>query len=88
MPNDHAQERPLWGSRVRAPLTRVALELSSSTDVDRPLAVHDIAVTRAHLHELERIGLLDADGRSKLDGALASVAAAIEDATFAWSEEH
>ena len=60
MPDEHAQDRPLWGSRVQAPLTPVAVELSSSTDVDRPLAVHDIAVTRAHLHELERLGLLDA----------------------------
>ena len=88
MPNEHASDRPLWGSRVRAPLTRVAVELSSSTDVDRPVAVHDIAVTRAHLHELERLGLLDAAGRTKLDEALASVAVAIQGDTFGWSEEH
>ena len=88
MPNEHAPDRPLWGSRVQAPLTPVALELSSSTDVDRPLAVHDIAVTRAHLHELERLGLLEADGRAKLDEALAAVSASIEGGTFAWSEEH
>ncbi|HSI99004.1 MAG TPA: argininosuccinate lyase [Patescibacteria group bacterium] len=88
MPNDHAQDRPLWGSRVQAPLTPVAQELSSSTDVDRPLAVHDIAATRAHLHELERLELLDAAGRAKLDEALAAVATAIADGSFAWSEEH
>jgi argininosuccinate lyase len=88
MPNEHAPERPLWGSRVQAPLTQVAVELSSSTDVDRPLAVHDIEATRAHLHELERLGLLDADGRTRLDDALATVAAAIEDGSFAWSDEH
>ena len=88
MPNEHAPDRPLWGSRVQAPLTPVALALSSSTDVDRPLAVHDISATRAHLHELERLGLLDANGRSKLDEALASVAASIEGGSFAWSDEH
>jgi argininosuccinate lyase len=88
MANDHAPDRPLWGSRVQAPLTPIALELSSSTDVDQPLAIHDIAATRAHLHELERLGLLDAKGRTELDGALASVAAAIEDGSFAWNEEH
>ncbi len=88
MPNDHAEGRPLWGSRVQAPLTAVGLELSSSTDVDRPLAVHDITVTRAHLHELERLGLLDTTGRATLDEALASVAAAIEGGGFTWSEEH
>lgn len=88
MTNEHAPDRPLWGSRVRAPLTPVALELSSSTEVDRPLAVHDIVATRAHLHELERLGLLDAAGRARLDDALATVAAAIESGSFAWSEEH
>jgi argininosuccinate lyase len=88
MPNDHAPQRPLWGSRVQAPLTPVALELSSSTDVDRPLATYDLDVTRAHLHELERLGLLDPDGRVKLDGALASVGAAIREGTFPWSEAH
>ena len=78
----------MWGSRVQAPLTPVALELSSTTEVDRQLAGHDIAVTRAHLHELERLELLDADGRETLDDALASVGTAIDDGTFAWSDEH
>lgn len=87
-PDVHAANRPLWGSRVQAPLTPTALELSISTDVDRPLAVHDIAATRAHLVELERIGLMDAGGRARLDDALATVAAQIEDGTFAWSAEH
>jgi len=80
--------RPLWGSRVRAPLTPVALELSSSTDVDRPLAPYDIRATRAHLLELERLGLLDADGRARLDAALAQLGEEIADGSFAWSEEH
>ena len=88
MPNDHAASRPLWGSRVQAPLTPTGLELSSSTDVDRPLAIHDVSATRAHLLELERIGLLDADGRQRLDDALATVAAQIAEGTFPWSEEH
>jgi argininosuccinate lyase len=80
--------RPLWGSRVQAPLTSTAIELSSSTDVDRPLAIYDVAATRAHLHELERLGLLDAAGRSRLDEALADVAAQLADGTFAWSDDH
>jgi argininosuccinate lyase len=88
MPNDHAPQRPLWGSRVQAPLTPTGLELSSSTDVDRPLAIHDLAATRAHLLELERLGLLDTDGRATLDEALGTVATQIADGTFPWSEEH
>ena len=88
MTNAEDAARPLWGSRVRAPLTTVAVELSSSTDVDRVLAPYDIAASRAHLHELERLALIDADGRTRLDEALAGVGDAIAAGTFAWSEQH
>lgn len=83
-----AIERPLWGSRVRAPLTAVAVELSSSVGVDVALARHDIAASRAHVDELLALGLLTADGRDRLDTALAGIAADIESGTFAWSEAH
>jgi argininosuccinate lyase len=87
---DHAlmasQERPLWGSRVRAPLSPAAARLSSSVDVDRALAPYDVAASRAHVAELHRLGLVDDAGRSKLDAALANVAAQIEDGTFEWDE--
>jgi argininosuccinate lyase len=78
----------MWGSRVRAPLTAVAVELLSSVDVDLPLAAHDIAASRAHVDELLALGLLSAEGRDRLDTALAGVAAEIESGTFAWSEAH
>ena len=79
-------ERPLWGSRVRAPLTAPAAALSSSTEVDRPLAAHDVAASRAHVGELHRLGLVDDDGKDRLDRALADVAAKLQDGTFAWEE--
>ncbi|HEX9609650.1 MAG TPA: argininosuccinate lyase [Candidatus Limnocylindria bacterium] len=81
-----AIERPLWGSRVRAPLTAVAVELSSSTHVDLPLAVHDIAASRAHIGELLALGLLTDEGHDRLDTALAGIGAEFETGTFAWSE--
>jgi argininosuccinate lyase len=81
-------ERPLWGSRVRTPLTDLALELSSSTAVDLPLALYDIAASRAHVVELHELGLLTDAGRAQLDAALAAIADAIEAGTFAWSEAH
>jgi argininosuccinate lyase len=79
-------DRPLWGSRVRAPLTAIAVELSSSTDVDRPLALHDIAASRVHVQELHALGLLTDAGLDRLDAALASIAGQIESGAFAWSE--
>ena len=57
-------------------------------DVDRPVAPYDVAATRAYLSELERLGLLDADGRATLDDALARIGSEIADGSFAWSEEH
>jgi argininosuccinate lyase len=78
--------RPLWGSRVQAPLTPIATELSSSTAVDRPLAAHDIAASRAHVAELHALGLITDAGSARLDEALATVAAQIADGTFAWDE--
>jgi argininosuccinate lyase len=83
-----AVERPLWGSRVRAPLTAVAVELSSSTDVDRPLAVHDVAASRAHIGELLALGLLTDEGHDRLDAVLTGMAADFEGGTFTWSDAH
>ena len=83
-----AVERPLWGSRVRAPLTAVALELSSSTEADRPLAAHDVAASRAHIAELLALGLITEDGHRRLDAVLGEVAAEFEAGTFAWSEAY
>jgi len=82
-----ALDRPLWGSRVRAPLTAVAVEISSSTDVDLPLAMHDIAASRAHIGELHALGLMTRDGQDRLDAALADVAAEIAAGTFPWSDD-
>jgi argininosuccinate lyase len=81
-------DRPLWGSRVRAPLAPAAARLSASIEVDRPLAVHDIAASRAHVAELHALGLLADDGRDRLDAALASVGESIEAGTFEWNEAH
>jgi argininosuccinate lyase len=83
-----SRHRPLWGSRVRAPLGAVAAELSSSISIDRPLAAHDIAASRAHLDELRALGLLTDEGRDRLDAALETIAGQVEDGTFAWDEAH
>jgi argininosuccinate lyase len=88
MPEPSSTRRPLWGSRVHAPLTETGGRLSSTTDVDRPLASHDVAATRAHLHELERLGLIDADGHARLAAVLERIGAELAQGTFPWSEEH
>jgi argininosuccinate lyase len=79
--------RPLWGSRVQAPLAPAGVELSSSTRIDAPLAPHDVAASLVHVDELHRIGLIDGEGRERLVTALARIGAELESGTFAWSEE-
>ncbi len=81
-----ASNRPLWGSRVRAPLSPAAARLSSSIDIDRVLAPYDIAASRAHVAELHRLGLVDEEGRDRLDDALAHVASRIHEGGFEWDE--
>ena len=79
-------QRPLWGSRVREPLSELALTLSSSTDVDRPLASYDVLASRAHVDQLARLGLIDAEGRARLDTVLGAIGEAIEGGKFAWND--
>jgi len=78
--------RPLWGSRVSAPLADVAAELSSSVSVDQPLAPYDVAASRAHVEELHALGILDDAERARLDGALEATANEIARGTFAWDD--
>ncbi len=78
--------RPLWGSRVTAPLTDVAAQLSSSVDVDRPLVAYDVAASRAHVAELEALGIVDSEEASRLDGGLEEIGLAIEGGRLTWSD--
>lgn len=91
--NDPAVTTPprqaaLWDGRFDASAADAALSLSDSHDVDLPLAVHDIAASRVHVTELERLGLIDRGARARLDEALAAVGRELEDGSFSWRREH
>ncbi|MEO5985857.1 MAG: argininosuccinate lyase [Candidatus Limnocylindria bacterium] len=83
-----SRQAALWGGRFQSPAADAALALSGSLEIDLPLAEHDVATSRVHVTELERLGLLDAEGAARLDAALAAVAARLADGTFAWRAEH
>lgn len=85
-----APSRPsaLWAGRFADPAADAALRLSGSLEIDGPLAVHDVAASRAHVAQLERLGLVTADGARRLAAALDAVAADLEAGTFAWRAEH
>ncbi len=78
----------MWGGRFTDPADDRALELSSSLDVDLPLAPYDIDGTRAHLEELEALGIVTSPQRQALDTALTSIAEQLRAGTFAWRAEH
>ncbi|MGH2356754.1 MAG: argininosuccinate lyase [Candidatus Limnocylindria bacterium] len=80
--------RPLWLGRSTSPPDALALELSATLDVDRPLARYDIEASQAHAAELQRLGLIDAHGASRLDTALQEADASIAAGTFDWRLEH
>jgi argininosuccinate lyase len=79
---------PLWLGRNETPPDPLALELSATLDVDRPLAPHDLAGSLAHVGELERLGLIDDTGATTLERALHEIEASIAAGTFEWRTEH
>lgn len=83
-----ARPAALWAGRFADPAADAALTLSGSLEVDLPLAVHDVAASRAHVAQLERLGLLGPDGARRLESALDAVAADLEAGTFSWRAEH
>jgi argininosuccinate lyase len=80
---DDSTEPIVSGPRAGTP-GELALRLSATLDVDRPLATYDIRASKAHVGELTRIGLLDAAGRNRLVAALDEVEQQIGAGTFAW----
>ncbi len=60
----------LWGGRFTAGPDEAAWALGVSTSFDRHLWRQDLAGSRAHVHELHRIEVLDADERDRLLAAL------------------
>ena len=83
------QRQPaLWGGRFQSSASDSALALSGSLEIDLPLAEHDVAASRAHVAELERLELVTPADADRLNGALAAVASQLADGSFAWRPEH
>jgi argininosuccinate lyase len=64
----------LWGARFRSPPDPALMNLSRADPTYFRLAPYDIVSSRAHARELERAGILDADERTAIDAALATIA--------------
>jgi len=76
----------LWGARFASGPEASAWALGVSTHFDTRLWREDLEGSRAHVTELERIGVLDASERAQLDAALVRCAELFADGAFPLAE--
>ena len=82
------RQAALWAGRFEAPAADAALRLSSSLEVDLPLAGHDVDASRIHVGELARLGLVSEGDAQRLTAALDDVRERLNAGTFDWRPEH
>jgi argininosuccinate lyase len=74
----------LWGGRFGAETDERAAAFTGSIDVDRALALDDLAGSVAHVHGLGRAGLLAADEVDAIAAGLDGLRVDVEAGTLAW----
>ena len=74
----------LWGGRFAGEPDPRAAAFTRSIEVDRVLALDDLAGSAAHVRGLARAGLLDADEEEALIGGLDVLRVEVEAGTLAW----
>jgi len=80
-----ASGKPLWAGRFGEGPSDELLAFTVSLPYDRRLAVDDLAGSRAHVHMLERVGLLDEQERQVISAALARVEEELLSGEFAFA---
>jgi argininosuccinate lyase len=84
-PEDEASGKTLWAGRFGEGPADELLAFTVSLPYDRRLAMDDLAGSRAHVHMLERVGLLDERERQVIDTALARVEEELTAGNFAFA---
>ena len=74
----------LWGGRFEKGVDQFTQEFGASLEVDKNMAAHDIAGSRAHARMLAEQGIISAEDQAAIDAGLADIASQIEEGTFAW----
>jgi len=74
----------MWGGRFAAETDPLAADFTRSIEVDRALAIDDLAGSVAHVHGLARAGLVSPDDEGALVAGLEALAAEVASGTFAW----
>ncbi|MFL5680338.1 MAG: argininosuccinate lyase [Chloroflexota bacterium] len=74
----------LWGGRFGEPNDPRVVDFSRSIEIDAELAEDDIAGSIAHVHGLERAGILGADDAAALVSGLEALLADVRAGTVTW----
>ena len=74
----------LWGGRFEKGVDAFTQEFGASLEVDKNMAAHDIAGSRAHARMLAEQGIISAEDQAAIDAGLADIAKQIEEGTFVW----
>jgi argininosuccinate lyase len=74
----------MWGGRFSTEPDPAAADFTRSIEVDGALALDDLAGSIAHVHALERAGLVTPDEAATLIAGLDGLADAVAGRTFAW----
>jgi argininosuccinate lyase len=77
----------LWGARFGQEPAEAVVALSRSVQFDWRLAPYDVRVNIAHLKELTRIGVIDAEKSVKILAALLQLQEEIQSGRFVFTEE-
>jgi len=77
----------LWGGRFASPPGARAAAFTRSIDVDRALALDDLAGSMAHVRGLGRVGLLEDAEVAALVAGLEGLRAEVEAGTLAWDDD-
>jgi argininosuccinate lyase len=68
-----ARDAKAWAGRFGEPTARIVEAFTTSVDVDRALALHDVRGSVAHVHALERAGLVTPAEGARLERGLQRV---------------
>ncbi|MDZ7703528.1 MAG: argininosuccinate lyase [Trueperaceae bacterium] len=77
----------MWGGRFQEATDRLVQDFNASIDVDRHLALHDIAGSIAHATMLAEQDIISADDAEAIIGGLRDVERDINAGNFVWSVE-
>ena len=77
----------LWGGRFESTTDERVADFTRSVDLDRVLAIDDIAGSIAHVRGLGRAGLLSADETAGLIAGLEGLRAEVDAGAFVWDPE-